>query len=75
MAQARRGFEIASAEYREGLGSQLQVTDAEVALRETEFNYARAVYDYLTARAQLELATGLVPEAPQDFTLARGDNP
>lgn len=61
--QARRGFEIASAEYRAGLGSQLQITDAEVALRESEFNYARAVYDYLSARAQLELAIGTVPDA------------
>ncbi len=62
VAQARRGFEIASAEYRAGVGSQLQITDAEVALRESEFNYARAVYDYLTTRARLERALGLVPE-------------
>ncbi len=62
VGQARRGFEIASAEYRAGVGSQLQVTDAEVALSESEFNYARAVYDYLTARAQLELAIGTVPD-------------
>lgn len=62
VVQARRGYEIASAEYREGIGSQLQLTDAEVALRETEFNYAQAVYDYLLARAQLELAVGLTPD-------------
>ena len=62
VAQAQRGFEIASAEYRAGLGSQLQITDAEVALRESEFNYARAVYDYLSARGQLDLAIGTAPE-------------
>src|SRR5690606_26395480 len=50
VAQARRGFEIASVQYREGIGSQLEVTDAEVALRQSEFNYAEAVYDYLAAR-------------------------
>lgn len=55
---ARRGWEIAAVENREGIGSQLQVTDAENALRETEFNYARAVYDYLVARARLDEATG-----------------
>jgi outer membrane protein TolC len=60
--QARRGFEIAGAEYRAGVGSQLQITDAEVALRESEFNYARAVYDYLVARSQLDLALGTAPE-------------
>lgn len=68
--QARRGFEIASAEYRQGVGSQLQITDAEVALRETEFNYAQAVYDYLTARVRLDAAVGTVPVAPGDL-LAR----
>lgn len=62
VAQAQRGFEIASAEYNAGVGSQLQITDAEVALRESEFNYARAVYDYLSARARLEAAVGRVPD-------------
>ena len=65
--QALRGFEIASLEYREGIGSQLQVTDAEVALRQSQFNYARAVYDYLSARAQLEFALGSVPAEPEQF--------
>ena len=58
---ARRGYEIASAQYREGLGSQLELTDAEVALRQSEFNYAQAVYDYLAARARLDEAAGRVP--------------
>jgi outer membrane protein TolC len=61
VTQAQRGFEIARAQYREGLSSQLELTDAEVALRQSEFNYAQAVYDYLTFRAQLDQATGEVP--------------
>ena len=60
VAQARRGFEIASARFREGLGSQLEVTDAEVALRRSEFNMARAAHDRLARRAQLDLAVGRV---------------
>lgn len=59
--QAQRGFDIARAQYREGLGSQLELTDAEVALRQSEFNYAQAVYDYLVARARLDVAVGRVP--------------
>jgi len=59
--QAERGFEIASAQYAEGLSSQLELTDAEVALRQSEFNYAQAVFDYLVARAQFDEATGQVP--------------
>ena len=61
VAQAERGYRIASAEYREGLGSRLNVTDAEVALRRAEFNYAQAVYDYLAVRARLDEAIGSVP--------------
>jgi outer membrane protein TolC len=66
--QAQRGFEIARATFREGLGSRLELTDAEVALRQSEFNYARAIYDYLTARARLEEAAGLVPTSPSELT-------
>jgi outer membrane protein len=59
--QAQRGYEIASAQYREGLGSQLELTDAEVALRQSEFNYAGAVYDYLATRARLDELAGELP--------------
>jgi outer membrane protein TolC len=59
--QAQRGFEIVSAQHREGLSSQLELTDAEVALRQSEFNYALAVFDYLAARARLDEAAGRVP--------------
>jgi len=61
VGEARRGFEIASSQYREGTGSRLEVTDAELALRQSELNYAQAVYDYLAARARLDLAVGRVP--------------
>ena len=61
VSQARRGYDMASAQYREGLASQLELTDAEVALRQSEFNYAEAVYDYLATRARLDEAAGTVP--------------
>jgi outer membrane protein TolC len=69
--QAQRGFEIASAQYREGLGSQLELTDAEVALRESEFNYAQAAYDFLVAQANLDLAVGSVPLVDSALTSSR----
>jgi outer membrane protein TolC len=72
VGQARRGYEIATLEYREGIGSQLQVTDAEVALRQSEFNYAQAVYDYLIARSQLDLALGTVPVNAGEIEAAYG---
>ena len=65
--QAQRGFDIASAQYREGIGSQLERTDAENALRQSEFNYAQAVYDYLVNRARLDEAVGMVPMVDRDL--------
>lgn len=62
VAQARRGYEIASVQFREGLSGRLELTDAEVALRQSEFNLAEAVHDYLTARVLLDQAVGDVPE-------------
>jgi outer membrane protein TolC len=73
VSQAQRGFEIARAQYREGLGSQLELTDAEVALRQSEFNYAQAVYDYLVARARLDEAIGLVPLVDVPLRTGRAD--
>jgi outer membrane protein TolC len=74
VSQAQRGFEIARAQFREGLSSQLELTDAEVALRQSEFNYAQAVYDYLVFRAQLDEAVGRVPmvEAALSGRIANG---
>ncbi len=57
---ARRGYDIASAHFREGMGSQLELTDAEVALRQSEFNYAEAVFEYLSGRARLDELVGEV---------------
>jgi outer membrane protein TolC len=59
--QANLGFEIASAQYREGVSSRLEVVDAENALRQAEFNFAQAVYDHLNAQADFDLAVGRVP--------------
>lgn len=59
--QANRGFEIAMAQYREGVSSRLEVVDAENALRTAEFNYAQVVFDHLNTQADLDLAIGQVP--------------
>jgi len=67
--QAQRGFEIATLEYRAGIGSRLQLSEAELALRQSEFNYAEAVYDYLTARAQLDAAAGSVPARADELAM------
>lgn len=72
VSQARRGFDIASAEYNAGIGSRLATTEAELALRQSEFNYAEAVYDYLVARANLESVIGTVPDEAGNFAAQMG---
>lgn len=59
--QAERGFRIISGQFAEGLAGRLEVTDAEVALRQSATNYAEAVHAYLTARAELDALVGRVP--------------
>jgi outer membrane protein TolC len=73
VAQAGRGFEIASTEYREGVGSQLQITDAENALRQSEFNYAQAVFDHLMAWIELDATLGTVPVAAGELVARVND--
>jgi outer membrane protein TolC len=73
LRQAERGYEIARAQYREGIGSQLEITDAEVALRQSEFNYVEAVYDYLVAQTRLDQAMGTVPELQANGNLAMSE--
>ena len=73
--EAQRGFTIVRAQFREGISGQLEVTDSELALRQSEFNYAQAAYDYLVARARLDRAVGVVPlvdtEEPIELPPAR----
>jgi outer membrane protein TolC len=61
VSEAQRGFDIVTTEYLAGTQPRLEVTEAELALRQAEQNYALAVYDYLVAQAQLDLAVGVVP--------------
>lgn len=63
--QARRGYRMVRAQFEQGLASQLELTDAEVALRQSEVNYAEAVHAYLSARARLDALVGQMPGEPR----------
>ncbi len=63
---AQEGYERAKARLENGLGSQLDVTNAELQLREAEANYARMVFNYLSAKAQYDQAVGMVPFVDND---------
>lgn len=61
LGQAETGYERAVIRYQNGVGTQQEVTDADLQLREAEMNYAQMVANYLTAKAQYDQATGQVP--------------
>lgn len=63
---AQEGYERAQSRLENGLGSQLDVTNAELQLRQAEANYAQMVYSYLSAKAQYDQAVGMVPFVDQD---------
>jgi outer membrane protein TolC len=55
---AERIYETAQVKYREGVGSSLEVTQAEQSLYTTQSNYMQALYDVLQSKARLEMALG-----------------
>ncbi len=55
---AQKGYNRARARLDNGLGSQLDITNAELQLREAEANYAQMVFNYLSAKAQYDQAVG-----------------
>lgn len=61
LSQARQGYERVKARLNNGIGSQIDVTEAEFQLRQAEVNYAQMVYNYLSAKARYDQAIGMVP--------------
>ncbi|NRA51039.1 MAG: TolC family protein [Phaeodactylibacter sp.] len=55
---AERIYDTAQIKYREGVGSSLEVTQAEQSLYTTQSNYMQALYDVLQSKARLEMALG-----------------
>ncbi len=58
MEQAERGYQIAVKRFNSGLGTQLEITDAQGALISSQVNYLQSVYDYLLNHARLDLLLG-----------------
>ncbi|MDP2498846.1 MAG: TolC family protein [Candidatus Palauibacterales bacterium] len=56
--RSERALEIAQTRFRNGLSTQVELNDAELAVTRARSNYAQALHDYYVARAQLEAAQG-----------------
>lgn len=55
---ARKGLQIAETRYANGLATQLEVMDAQVALNQAQMNELNARYELITANAELQKAIG-----------------
>lgn len=58
VALAERALEIAQVRFKNGLSTQVELDDAELAVTEARTNLARALHAYSTARAALQAALG-----------------
>ena len=57
---AEEVFRISRIKYNEGIGSNLEVVEADASLIEAEINYLGALYDGLISKVNLEKALGLL---------------
>ncbi len=57
--QATENLEIANGRYAAGVGSPIEVTDAQVSYANARLTYNQAVYDYNIAYANLQKAMGM----------------
>jgi TolC family type I secretion outer membrane protein len=55
---AKENLDLANGRYQVGVGSIIEVTDAETTYSDAQTTYVRTLYDYKIALAQLKRATG-----------------
>jgi outer membrane protein len=58
VSQAQENYELAAGRYQVGVGSPLEITDAEVSLANAKANYIQALYNYKVSEARIEKAMG-----------------
>ena len=58
ITQAQKGRDIAEKLYEVGRGTVLELNSAEVALTQARLTYAQSIFDYLTAKADLDKLQG-----------------
>lgn len=59
IAQSEKAVSIAQSRYKNGVGTQFDLLDTQVAMTRTRTNFAQAIYDYLIAKAEWQYAVGL----------------
>ncbi|HRT67177.1 MAG TPA: TolC family protein [Bacteroidota bacterium] len=57
---AQRAYEISEVRYKEGTGNQLEIENADLALRQAKTNYMQSVYQFITIINDLDNLTGTI---------------
>lgn len=58
MQLAQHVFDVSQKKYEQGVGSNLEITNAQTALKEAQTNYYNAVYDMIVSKIDFQKATG-----------------
>ena len=56
--QSRENYELSFGRYKAGVGSPIELKEAQVQLQDAELKYYNTLYEYNVARANLEMAIG-----------------
>ncbi len=59
MIQAQKAYEIAQKQYEVGMNTWLDLNNAELTLTSTQLTYCQAIFNYLTAKANLDATMGV----------------
>jgi outer membrane protein TolC len=60
---AQRAYELAGTRYKEGTGSQLEIQNSELSLRQARTNRLQSVYNYLLSKIQLDNLLGDISDS------------
>jgi outer membrane protein len=55
---AERAYELAKVRYKEGTGSQLEIQNSDIALRQARTNRLQSVYEFIVAQSEIDKLTG-----------------
>ena len=69
MELAEKVARVTKIKYEQGVGSNIEVTDAESSLREAQVNYYNALYDAIIAKVDLDKAYAKID--PSQYTSAQ----
>ncbi|MDR3194613.1 MAG: TolC family protein [Tannerella sp.] len=64
VAQAQKGYEISRKLYDTGMGTLLDLNNAQLGLTQASLAFNQAIFNFLTSKADLDKTLGLNPDVP-----------